>query len=186
MIYYFTPYSLEKNLGIAYNRCMEIIPNDDDWGCLLDGDTMFLTPDYGVQLDEITKLAPHTGLFTCLTNRAGYKHQVFGNKMSNSADIVHHRAIAQWCRDRNRHKLRPLTTNVCGHLLLIKKSVWRAVGGFTENSIRDEGASSNLLGVDDNMSKKMRLSRRSVMCMDGVYLFHYYRLLEGEKNKSHL
>ena len=62
-----TPYSIDKNLGKAYNEEMALIP-DGDAACFLDGDMMFTIPDYGHVINEYANLYPNAVL-TCWTNR---------------------------------------------------------------------------------------------------------------------
>jgi len=186
MIYYFTPYSTEKNLGKAYNQYMRLLPSLDDWGCLMDADTMFLCSDFGTQINEIVNNNPDAGLITCVTNRAGYHNQRYNDEFSHESDIKKHRLIAIECREKYYSEVNELKSNINGHLLLIKKSTWLKVGGFSENTIRDEQADSNLLGLDDNISKKILNNGMKILLMKGVYLFHYYRLNEGEHFRDHL
>ncbi len=56
-VHIMTPYSLTKQLGVAYNEAMALIP-DDDSGCLIDGDVNFLTPDYGHIINQYANENP--------------------------------------------------------------------------------------------------------------------------------
>jgi hypothetical protein len=62
-----TPYSLEKNLGKAYNEEMALIP-DGEAACFIDGDVNFLTPNYGAILHDYSTKYPNAVL-TCYANR---------------------------------------------------------------------------------------------------------------------
>ena len=46
MIYAFCPYDLDKNLGKAYNSCMDLL-QPDDWAIFIDHDTLFAQDDWG-------------------------------------------------------------------------------------------------------------------------------------------
>lgn len=177
MIHYSSPFSLEKDLGKAYNQAISLIP-DNDWICFTDGDTLFLTSDYGKQLQEIVDLHPNTGLFTCITNRVGQKQQCYNNTISEDPNILNHRRIALQIQREKRHQVKPLNIVISGHLMLIKKSVWKEVGGFPEGT--------GLLAVDNKFSSRILRAHKQILLMEGVYLFHYYRLLEGSHDKSHL
>jgi len=186
MIYYFTPYSTERNLGKAYNNYMRLLPSNEDWACLLDADTMFLCNDFGNQINDIVNKYPDTGMFTCVTNRAGYEDQRYNGVFSYESDICKHKEIAIECKKKYYCDLKEINSHINGHLILIKKSTWLKVGGFSENTIRDENADSNLLGLDDNISRKILKENLKIMLMKGVYLFHYYRLVEGVHYREHL
>ena len=56
MIYTHIPYApkeSDKNIGFAYNKFMEMLPSEGDWGCFLDHDAMFTTKSWYKQLNDI-------------------------------------------------------------------------------------------------------------------------------------
>lgn len=177
MIHFSSPYSLSKDLGKAYNDFMKLIP-DDDWACFTDLDTCFLTSDIGTQLQEIIDMYPDAGLFTCVTNRVGQKEQCYNRTISEDPNILNHRQIALQLQKDKRHQVRELKIVISGHLMLIKKSIWKEVGMFPEGQ--------GLLAIDNKFSWKILRARKHILLMEGVYLFHYYRMLEGKGDKSHL
>jgi GT2 family glycosyltransferase len=180
MIQYFTPFDINKNIGKAYNESMSLLPNDDDWGCLLDGDTMFLTPNYGKQLYDIVenyKNLNDIGLFTCLTNRTGNPYQRYNGVLSENSDLKNHRDIAYQLQKEFYLNISEIPRTISGHLMLIQKKIWKSVGGFKEEGI---------LKIDNDFSKKILLSGKKVFLMKGLYIFHYYRLFEGKRDKTHL
>ena len=91
MIYYSIPYSTEKNLGKYYNDFMKVLPNDDDFACFVDGDTIFSTPNYGHIIQSVVDENPEVKLFTCYTNRIGCKWQVAPGIDIDSNDMKYHR-----------------------------------------------------------------------------------------------
>ena len=93
MIYYNIPYSVEKNLAKAYNSAMEVLPNDDDYTCFVDGDTIFTTSDYGHTIHNATMAYPNVGCFTCYTNRVYNRTQVVEGIDYDSNDVIYHRKI---------------------------------------------------------------------------------------------
>jgi len=177
MIYFFTPYSFEKRLGRAYNDYIQLVPNDDDWICLVDADVMFLTPDFGHQLQEIINLYPDTGLFTCYTNRVGTLEQCWTNQISENSDIKYHKMLATQLQRERRLLVKPLKKIISGHLMLFKKSTWKHIGGFRTVGI---------LAVDNYFSKAVLNLNMPILLMEGVYVLHYYRLLEGRVFRNHL
>ena len=177
MIYYFTPYSLEKNIGKSYNNYCNLVPNDSDWICLVDADVMFLTHNFGHQLNDIIEKYPNVGLFTCYTNRIGNSLQLYNNEFSKNPNILYHREIAKKLQKENYFKLKPLHQFISGHLMMFKKQTWLDVNKFDE-----EG----MLTIDNKFSYRVKKNGKQIMLMEGVYVFHYYRMEEGKKYKEHL
>lgn len=177
-IHYFTPYSLERDLGKAYNDTVKLVTDKEDWICLVDADLMFLTPDFGHQIKEIIDLYPNTGLFSCYVNRVGTKEQCHNGIISEEPNILHHRKIAIQLAKENRHKIKEIQNPFSGHLMLFKKETWDLIGGAPEGR--------GILSVDNTITNRMAHHGYKMLVMEGVYCFHYYRLAEGRTNKSHL
>lgn len=177
-IYYFTPYSTKKNLGAAYNEYMRLLPHDEDYACFIDGDAMFLNPDFGHQLTEIVKRYPDAGMFTAITNRVGNRRQCYKFKISEDPNIKNHRYIAKLEKNRNPYKVSVVDYPISGHLMMIQKKVWKHFN-FSEKL--------KILGVDNDISIRLMDAGYKIYLMKGVYIFHYYRLEEGgRKYKNHL
>ena len=99
------PYSTNKNLGKAYNDTMLLV-GDDDHICFRDGDTCWLTPDYGVHLAEYVRLYPDA-ILTCWTNRINEKSEQqskmdgirdderFTSHLKNAIDYKKRRGLTQ-------------------------------------------------------------------------------------------
>jgi GT2 family glycosyltransferase len=176
-IYYFTPYSLEKNLGKAYNDYMKLVPSSDDWVALVDADIMFLRPDFGHQIAEIVSKYPDAGMFTCYTNRVGNARQRYPG-MWNVADMLKHRKVATDLQKNRRCNIQEILPPISGHLMVFRKSTWEMSGGFTEDK--------KILGVDNNFSNRVHSMGKKIYIMCGVYMLHYYRMAEGRAYKNHL
>jgi GT2 family glycosyltransferase len=174
-IYYFTPYALDKNLGAAYNHYMELLPGNDDWACFLDGDTMFLSPDWGHLIEKAISEFPDTGMFTCYTNRVNNKEQLYRGVFNNNRDIIAHRNIALVCHEIGKNRAKKLTRMVSGMMMIIQKKTWR-----------EFPFSDGLLGVDNDISQRLLNAGKEVRLIESIYLFHYYRLAEGRTYKNHL
>jgi len=178
MIHILKPYSVTKNLGQAYNEAMKLLP-DDSWGCLMDLDTMFLTPDAGSILWGYTERYPDTGLFTCWTGR-GHSlstHQVLNGKTNENDRMRDHIKIAQE-RKQSLWKVTVLNREVSGFLMMIKKSTW--------NQIKFSEWPGRCLGVDNDYCWRLLEAGKSIARMDGLYVWHTYRLENGVHDKSHL
>jgi len=178
MIYFFTPWSYCNNYGKTLNHYMELLPSDNDWAVIRDGDTMFLTEDWGNHIYEIIEKVPDAGIITCYSNRVGKNHgQRWKGVISPNPDIAHHRKVALQNRKKNGNSITPLNNWITGVLMVVKKKTWKKVP-FPENH--------RILNVDKFFSRNMLRAGYQIYRMDGMYLFHYYRLLEGAKNTAHL
>jgi GT2 family glycosyltransferase len=179
VIYTHIPYAQEecgKNIGCAYNKFMEILPNDDDWACFLDHDAMFTTDDWYKQLNDIIGREPSIGAFGCRTNRAGYKWQLVGNIDVDNHDIGYHRAIGKHLQNTHYyrtspgsllgHNREPRPSRFSGVVILVKKSTWKRIGGFKQ---------TGFLAVDDDLRHRLAKHNIQFAIMDGVYVYHWYR-----------
>lgn len=176
MIYYFVPYSTEKNLGEYYNNCMALIP-EGSWGCFVDGDAMFTTPDFGHHIEQTIKDNPQYSLFTCVTNRVGTSYQCILNTW-NKEEMTFHRQMGKELKELYGTKVRDITDKapLSGVLMLINKKDW-----FYSDRFKEQG----LLGVDNSIHYAMQKAGKKVGLMMGTYVQHYYR--GGNiQDKSHL
>lgn len=177
-VHIMVPYSLDKNLGKCYNSAMATIP-DGDWACFMDYDAMLLTPDAGAILHKYAEEYPYAGILTALTNRVHpiSRHQLYGGLVSEESDIRKHIRIAEECR-KHCYDAKPiLRENVSGFLMMISKRTWNEFK-FTEDL--------QCLGVDTDYSKRLRSAGRFLLVMQGLYVFHQYRMANGIHNKAHL
>jgi GT2 family glycosyltransferase len=175
-IWFFTPYDTDKNLGKAYNEYCRLVP-ESDWICLMDGDCMFLNSNFGHIATQYIKSYPKTALFIPVVNRVGKNSQCYGDKISQDPDIRHHKKIADKCSKKievkNMNHIR-LPSMPC---FLFSKKLWTTVGGFDETG--------RILGVDVRFSQKA-MKVGDCLRMNGLYMFHYYRLNEGVRSLDHV
>lgn len=176
-VHILTPYSLDKDLGKAYNEAMALLP-EDDWACLIDYDVQFLTSDCGKILHEYASRNPDAGLLTCFTNRIGSLSvpQMMGGAISENSDVKHHIQLAEKQKE-HLYKTTRIDRDISGFLMLIKKSTWKEMP-FPETG--------QCLGVDTKYGRMVREAGKKILRMDGLYVFHSYRLINGVKDKSHL
>jgi GT2 family glycosyltransferase len=180
MIYTSIPYSSDKRLGKAYNTFMNKLPNEDDIGCLLDHDAMFTTTDWHKQISAIAEKNPEAGCFVTMTNRIGCKWQRQPGVDQENHDMKYHREVGQQVQQQSYDTVEDVTNKdrqevLGGVMILLRKSVWRKIGGFTEDGI---------LGVDNDLHWRIQKYKQKVYLMRGVYLYHWYRA-DG-KGKKHL
>lgn len=171
------PFDTEKNLGRAYNRAMQLI-GDDDYGCLCDMDTCFLTPDAGEILFNYAVQNGSAALLTCVTNRVSTLsvQQLYGGTVSNNTDIRFHIRLAEQ-QKRHLYKTTVIPGNISGMLMMISKKHWK------ENNFSEEG---KCLGVDTEYATRLHEEGKVILLMNGLYIFHSYRLIKGICNKTHL
>ncbi len=174
------PYCVNKNLGKAYNEAMRNIPQDD-WCCLMDYDVMLLTPDAGKILHEYASLATpgdKLPVFTCATNRIHpfSKEQLLLGGISDDANIKSHLHLAETAKGL-LYKTTELTGPASGFLMMVSKKTWNHIM-FNE--------SNKCLGVDSDYFQRLRASGNKLLRMDGLYVWHTYRLIQGITDKKHL
>lgn len=186
MIYYFKPFSLTKNLGECYNQYMALI-GDDDTAVLLDGDTCFLTPDYGMVIAEYAAKYPNAVL-TCWTNRINEKaeQQFKGPFIRDEVKMDIHLELAKNLQTAPVEPVTALHGFVSGFMLVVPKKVWQSVGGFAEKQVYEDRGPYNLLGVDNDFTNRIRAAGTPVLRMNSIYIWHTYRLLQGDHDKKHL
>lgn len=176
MLHYFQPQQIDGSLGKGYNHYMSILPSDDDWAVLMDYDAMFLYhPEEMIQ--KAIKEYPDTELFTCFTNRIGNKQQLFAGKLNGNADILNHQRIAYQLRNLKMWESTPITIPISGFCMILKKSLWKKFP-FPEEK--------GLLGVDNEFSSRVLKGGKTIRRINGLYMFHFYRLNKGAKDTSHL
>lgn len=182
MIWFFTPYSFNKKLLEAVEQCMNLVANPEDWVCLMDGDTMFVLPDWGHQIKTYTERYPDTGLFTCYASRCHYQEQIRKGTDSNNTDLMYHRQQAEIIHKELHGQVKEMNRRIAGHLMLIRKKTW--------TKIRDEvwrtGSDKNILGVDTKISNAVLKAGMKIRVMRGIYIVHYLRMKEGYNYKKHL
>jgi len=171
------PYSTEKNLGKAYNEAMRLV-GDDDHVCFRDGDTCWLTPDYGIHLAEYVRLYPNA-ILTCWTNRINERAEQQAPGWRDCPDMVTHLKIAETAKD-NLYKVSTLHGFVSGFCMVVPKKVWND-HKFAEQQVYEDRGPHNLLGVDNDFTNRVRHAGVPVLRRDGLYIWHTYRLLDNSK-----
>lgn len=175
MILYCTPYRTDKNLGKSYNEIMRMIAAEDA-ACFTDGDSMFLTADFGHIIDWYHNEYPEAVL-TCKTNRIHPLSKQLNGNLDEVADV--REAII---KAESQKKIQAVTEILPGEtfsgvLMLVPKKVWMEIP-FIENG--------KCLGVDSAFRQDLHKAGKKVYVMEGVYVFHQYRLLHGINYKNHL
>lgn len=179
-IAYHIPYNVDKNIGAYYNWAMEMLPNDFDFCCFVDGDSMFTTLTYGHNILDYIEKYPECGVFVCMTNRIGCEWQRQPGVDRNDHDMRYHRKLGEKIQAENYSKIQDVSQipeggPLGGVLMLVRKDVWKKIGGFKANGI---------LGVDNHLHWSCKEHGEKVYLMKAQYRYHWYRGETGDK--SHL
>lgn len=187
MIYTCIPYAPkehDRDLAWAYNKFMEMLPNDDDWGCFIDHDAMFTTYDWYHQLCEIVKNHPEYSCFTSMVNREYTAWQIPKGVDEDNHDVFYHRRLGARLSTENYGKVKdvtacadlpeppkvapPATSPLSGTLIMYKKSVWKDIP-FRQYK------KDSIFGVDNLIHIDVRDKGYKVGLMTGIYLYHWHR-----------
>lgn len=170
------PYRGDKDLGRSYNECFNLI-GDDDYLLITDYDVLILLPEQINHIKKYAELHPEGDLFVCYTNRIHESGpQIYNGAINPDPDIKNHIAIADQLTS-HLYKVTRLYENISGFLMLIPKRTWDEIK-FKEGI--------KCLGVDTKFSQDLLKANKIIYRMEGIYVWHTYRLINGIKDKSHL
>jgi hypothetical protein len=182
MIYFFTPYSTNHKLLEAYDHYMTLLPNDNDWACFMDGDIMFLRSDFGHIIKEYTEKYPDTGIFTCYASRCFYPAQVPNEVDQKNDSIKYHRKVCEMHHTYHHLAVKKINRQIAGHLMVINKKIWQTI----REKVFSRAAHETIEGVDTAISRAVLELQLDILLMKGLYVMHYFRLVEGISHKKHL
>lgn len=180
MIYFFTPYSFEKKLFDAWDAYMNLVKDENDWVCMMDGDVLFLIADFGHQMQEYINQYPDTGIFTTYASRAHRQEFIRKGSDMNNPSILYHFDQAERCRSTLHLKVKPLAKPALGHVILIKKSTWLLI----RDKVKALTLNKKILGVDVNVSRAVSELNMPVLLMRGIYVLHFFRMKYGLSERS--
>lgn len=167
-IYYSNPYSIEKNFGKAINDFCQIVPNDDDWIVIQDGDICYLTPEWGrIIHDSLALNGDRFGLIGCYTNCLNSLDQLHGKKRVIDLPMIDHYHIAKSYQSLDIVDF-PKGI-IAGFWMAFKKSTWKKVGCFSEND----------RSFDITFSLKVQKAGMRIGIMQGLYVYHLYRIWDN-------
>ena len=175
------PYALDKNYFKAIDEEMARL-NDEEWGVIMDLDTMPLRPEFGFQLQAYINKYPDTGMFTCYASRCHYQRQVRKGTQTDNPNILYHKKFA----DKTYHDLtlliKKLDKRVAGHLMMIKKSTWNQI----RDDVKKRTQSKKILGVDTQITYALITIGLEILLMRDIYLFHFLRMDKNYGYTRHL
>jgi len=177
-VYYSTPAASDKNIGRAYNEFCGLVPDPEDWIVLRDGDTMFLTPHWMKQIEDVISIhGQHYQLFGCMTNRLASQWQRPNPANFDDPNILNHAQIAHKLLEEKYSVVTNHNRQIAGMFMMFQKKTWDKIK-FRENSIY----------FDTEFSHDVISQGGKIGLMQGLYLFHFYRFdrVNPTKNVSHL
>ncbi|WP_322092811.1 glycosyltransferase family 2 protein [Paraburkholderia bannensis] len=162
-VFYLTPWKT-GDIGGGINESVALLPADA-WVCVRDGDTLFLTPDWGTQIEQIIlRNAGRFDVIGAMTNRIRSAFQLHGGALSENGDIGYHREIArQRWRDYGA-SVGEVPGPLAGMCLIFHRSVWERVP-FEPYTIY----------FDKRFCARVREHGGRLGVAHGLYLFHVYR-----------
>jgi hypothetical protein len=181
MIYFFTPYSFDLILLDAIDGCMRLLKKHD-YGVIMDGDTMFLQPDFGHQIKGHIESHPSAGLFTCFASRCHYSIQTLEGMDPSNDSILYHKDVANRIGKEFLGQSVEIHTKIAGHLMVIRKSTWDKILPV----VRVAASEKQILGVDTKISNAILNAGLEIRLMRDIYLLHYCRLDKGFDYTKHI
>lgn len=168
------PFSLERNLGAAYNEEMARLP-DGDWALFIDHDCLpGLTREWVPLIYEHIAFKPDAGAFVAVTNRIDAAWQRAEEADPDNHDITYHTRIALARRSRRTLLDITDTKGFGGVTFALSKSAWQAAGGFADG----------LLCVDHSIFFRLQRAGLRVYLMESVYVYHRRRAEIGPLPKD--
>ena len=176
-VWYSNPFSTDRNLGKAFNEFCDNVP-DGDWICFQDGDMLYLTPDWGAQIQEVIENAGKDfSLLGCMTNKLGRPMQRVNGYFNEDNNIKNHYHIAVEQNEKHWGKVVELKDRklIAGMFLLFPKSTW--------NKHKFEEKKSPW-GVDDAFCNAIVAGGGKLGLLSGLYVYHLYRVWSDNPTKA--
>ena len=164
----FIPYDQGGNLADAYNRYCSIVPGDNDWIIIWDGDVMVLTPEWEKVIKDTIRIYPNYTLYTCYTNRVKCRPQL-QKDLFHEPDIRKHRKRALELYNTRRHHVKEIRRVISGYCMIFQKKTWKRF------PFRGKG----IIGIDTYFSRDILMAGLGIGLIEGVYVYHYYKFNEG-------
>ena len=180
-IYHFMPFSLEFDYAQEINKYVKMVPDDDDWICIWDGDTIRVQPQWGNHIEQMIKANLDYDLLITLATRIGCHYQRLNKSISSQRDLVQlHKMVDR--QFKNIDSFRAVPVDDCkllsGFLLCFRKRTAVEIP-FTKSR-------TGILNVDGNYGAAFQAAGKRVGLVKKIAVVHYYRLNKNRKDKSHL
>ena len=165
----YIPWCDSGRIGKAYNDIME--KHVEDWVIFIDHDVLLVNPLWhDICMSMIRRIGHQAGMVSCFTNRIGCRFQKAPGVDKKTDDIKYHRDYARNLYQKNKGKIKDLTTapggRFSGMFILTHKQAWKDAGGFKE--------SIAFFNVDCSYFTAVKKAGYRVCRMDDLYVYHGY------------
>lgn len=165
-IHYLTPFAPDGNIGRAYNEAINLLPGDEDWIVLRDGDTSFCTSNWGRHIEHVLRThGDKYQVYGAVTNRIKSTHQRVGG-MFDEWDLRKHWEKGSELEREKWGEVKDGGSGVAGFFMAFRKSTWKKTP-FREREHT----------FDTLFCKDVRRAKGAIGIMTGLYIFHFYRPL---------
>jgi len=183
MIYRFQPFVCDRTqFGNVYNSHCSMVPFDHDWIQIMDYDAMILAPEAYAVIDKAIERYPDTAVFGGMTNRVGLPFQklVPTPKLDDNDSIRHHMDIAKKIAHTYRDGQCKEVEYVAGFFMLFRRDYWLL------NQFQDRISTPQGILFDWKFCQHAKEINKKVRVIEGLYLWHTYRLMGDPLSKKHL
>lgn len=175
-VWEFIPFSIEKNFSKAINEYCKLVPNDNDWIVIRDGDTLHTISNWQELIYRVIKEhGKEYALFGAKTNRIGSTHQRV-NGTFNQMDLREHYHIGQEQYLRHGTDVEPNKNGIAGFFMCFQKSLW--------NEIKFNESTNKTKYFDTNFFRDVVKSGHKCADMKGLYILHLYRIWEHSESSA--
>lgn len=183
MLYFFKPYSFNEKLFDAFDHYFSLLPNDNDWACIMDGDTMFLRSDFGHTIQAYIDKYPDTGIFSSYASRCAYNYQVPKQVNQKNTDLLFHIKTANLHHLHQELEIREINRPIAGHLWVMQKKIWLSI----RQEVKRKTMNETFEGIDTAIAKEILLRKLPVRIMKQLYIVHLFRLgMAAARKAPHL
>lgn len=182
-IWEFIPFSLEKNFSRAINEYCALVPNENDWIIIRDGDTLHTQSNWLNIVHEVIKNHGNEyALFGAKTNRIGSSFQRVKG-MFDEYDIRKHYEKGQELAQLHGTDIEENNHGIAGFFMCFQKKTW--------DKIKFDESESKCKYFDTYFYQAVRRARLKTADIKGLYILHLYRIWEekeseAKKSRKHL
>ena len=178
-IYYFTPYD-PRGLGVAYNNCCRIVP-DDAWACVMDADVMLFPSYFGDAVQAAIAKDPGVDVWTTCATRINCNREIVcpGGREDEERDLaLLYRKSVDWAKAHEGQVERMRTQWLGGYFMLFRKSLWKQYPfpEMIQKTSRGARRGCTVLGIDTTWSNELHKAGKVFGLIKGLLAVHYYSL----------
>lgn len=174
------PYSLNWDLANEINKYIRIVPNQDDWICIYDGDTIWTQHDWGDRIRNMIEANKNEyDLLTCLATRISIKEQKLNGAMSKEENLnrLSRQCEIQYNRGQT-FKADKVDNPIGGYFLCFRKRLGIQIPFIS--------STKGILGVDGTWTKELLKRGKRIGICKKIAIIHFYRLNKHYKDVEHL